>query len=75
LGDEERGHLASHEEGTVRAGVITDIHANLPALQATLAALEAIGVDALYCGGDLVGYRPSPNEVCALVGDRAIPTI
>jgi len=59
----------------VRVAVITDIHANLPALQATLAAIDGIGVDAVYCGGDLVGYGPHPNEVCALIEDRGVPTI
>jgi putative phosphoesterase len=58
-----------------RVAVITDIHANLPALQATLARIDQPGVDGLYCGGDLVGYGPHPNEVCALIADRAIPTI
>ena len=58
-----------------RVAVITDIHANLPALEATLGEIERIGVDAVYCGGDLVGYGPHPNEVCALIEDRAIPTI
>ena len=55
--------------------VITDIHANLPALEAALAEVERLDVDAVYCGGDLVGYGPHPNEVCALVQERAIPTI
>ena len=41
-----------------RVAVITDIHGNLPALQAALARIEEIGIDALYCGGDLVGYGP-----------------
>jgi putative phosphoesterase len=59
----------------MRVAVITDIHGNLTALEASLAAIDAIGVDALYCGGDLVGYGPHPNEVCALVQERAIPTI
>ncbi|HEX8975603.1 MAG TPA: metallophosphoesterase family protein [Solirubrobacteraceae bacterium] len=58
-----------------RIAVITDIHGNLPALEASLEAIEAIGVDEIYCGGDLVGYGPHPNEVCALVEDRGIPTI
>ncbi|HEX2087510.1 MAG TPA: metallophosphoesterase family protein, partial [Solirubrobacteraceae bacterium] len=31
--------------------------------------------DALYCGGDLVGYGPHPNEACALIQERAIPTV
>ncbi len=41
--------------------VISDIHANLQALQAVLAA--AGPVDAIWCLGDLVGYGPNPNEV------------
>lgn len=55
--------------------VITDIHANLPALQAALARIDELGVECVYCGGDLVGYGPHPNEVCALIQERAIPTI
>jgi putative phosphoesterase len=58
-----------------RVAVITDIHANLPALQAALARIDELDVDGLYCGGDLVGYGPHPNEVCALMAERAIPTI
>ena len=58
-----------------RIAVITDIHGNLPALEASLAAIDAIGADEIYCGGDLVGYGPHPNEVCALIGQRGIPTI
>ena len=58
-----------------RVAVITDIHANLPALQAVLARIDELDVDGLYCGGDLVGYGPHPNEVCALIAGREIPTI
>jgi putative phosphoesterase len=58
-----------------RVAVITDIHANLPALEAAFAEIERLGVDAIYCGGDLVGYGPHPNEVCAAIEARAIPTI
>jgi len=55
--------------------IITDIHANLPALEAALQRIEELGVDAVYCGGDLVGYGPHPNEVCAVIEQRGIPTI
>jgi len=58
-----------------RVAVITDIHGNLPALQATLAHIGELGIESVYCGGDLVGYGPHPNEVCALIEERAIPTI
>jgi putative phosphoesterase len=58
-----------------RVAVLTDIHANLLALEAVLDAIEWTHVDAVYCGGDLVGYGPHPNEVCALIEERGIPTI
>jgi putative phosphoesterase len=58
-----------------RVAVITDVHANLPALQAALARIDELGIERIYCGGDLVGYGPHPNEVCALIAERAIPTI
>jgi putative phosphoesterase len=58
-----------------RVAVITDIHANLPALQAALSRIDQLGVDAVYCGGDLVGYGPHPNEVCGLIAEREITTI
>jgi putative phosphoesterase len=58
-----------------RIAVITDIHGNLPALEATLEALDALGIEEIYCGGDLVGYGPHPNEVCALIAEREIATI
>jgi putative phosphoesterase len=59
----------------VRVAIITDIHANLAALEASLAAIDAMDVDRISCGGDLVGYGPRPNEVCALIAQRGIPTI
>src|SRR3954468_7750276 len=64
-----------YDEGVERVAVITDIHGNLPALKASLGAIERLGVDAIYCGGDLVGYGPHPNEVCRLIEQLAIPTI
>jgi putative phosphoesterase len=58
-----------------RAAIITDIHGNLPALQTALARIDELGIEHVFCGGDLVGYGPHPNEVCALIEERAIPTI
>jgi putative phosphoesterase len=55
--------------------IVTDIHGNLAALEAALARIDAIGIGATYCGGDLVGYGPHPNEVCRLIEQRGIPTI
>jgi predicted phosphodiesterase len=49
----------------MRILVISDIHANLTALEAVLK--EAGEFDAAWCLGDLVGYGPDPNEVIDLV--------
>jgi predicted phosphodiesterase len=47
----------------MRYALISDIHANLPALQAVLASVATRGnVDATYHLGVLVGYAPWPNE-------------
>lgn len=51
----------------MRILVISDIHANLPALEMVIA--DAGEVDAVWCLGDLVGYGPHPNECIALVQD------
>lgn len=45
--------------------VISDIHANLAALEAVLA--DAGGVDQVWCLGDVVGYGPDPNECVELL--------
>jgi diadenosine tetraphosphatase ApaH/serine/threonine PP2A family protein phosphatase len=54
----------------MRVAVVSDIHANLHALEAVLGAIDADPPDALWCLGDLVGYGPKPNECCALVQAR-----
>jgi predicted phosphodiesterase len=55
--------------------VFSDVHGNLPALEAILADIERRGVARTFCLGDLVGYGPSPNEVALLVRDAGIPTL
>src|SRR5512144_1744858 len=45
-----------------RYGVLSDVHANLPALDVALAFLAGQDVDRFICAGDLVGYGPHPNE-------------
>jgi len=42
---------------------ISDIHANLEALDAVMSDIEARRVDRIYCLGDLVGYGPDPEKV------------
>ncbi len=55
----------------MRVAVISDIHGNLHALEATVAALEEEQPDVIWCLGDLIGYGPRPNECCASVAERA----
>jgi diadenosine tetraphosphatase ApaH/serine/threonine PP2A family protein phosphatase len=55
----------------MRVAVVSDIHSNLHALDAVLAAIDAEAPDELWCLGDLVGYGPQPNECCALIAERA----
>lgn len=56
----------------MRYALISDIHANLPALEAVLADIARQDVNAVFHLGDLVGYAPWPNEVVALLVDRGI---
>lgn len=57
----------------MRFALISDIHANLPALEAVLADIDQRDdCDATYHLGDLVGYAPWPNETVSLIRERGI---
>lgn len=58
-----------------RVAIFGDIHANLPALEAVFADMDAQQLHERYCLGDLVGYATFPNEVIAAIRDRDIPTL
>ena len=61
---------------TVRYALISDIHANLPALDAVLADIaQRSDVAATYHLGDLVGYAPWPNETIARLRAAGIPGV
>jgi len=60
----------------MRYALISDIHANVPALEAVLDDIAArADVDAVYHLGDLVGYAPWPDETVALLRQRGIAGI
>jgi putative phosphoesterase len=59
----------------MKIALFSDIHGNLPALEAFFASVEKQKPDALYCLGDLVGYNIWPNEVINEIRRRGIPTI
>ena len=53
-----------------RIAILSDIHANLPALEKVLEKLEKESPDIWLCLGDLVGYGPYPSECIDLVRER-----
>ena len=60
----------------MRYALLSDIHANLPALEAVLASVAARkDVDGIFHLGDLVGYAPWPNETVDLIRRHPIPGI
>lgn len=60
----------------MKYALISDIHANLPALEGVLAHVaEQKEVAATYHLGDLVGYAPWPNETVALLRQLHIPGV
>jgi putative phosphoesterase len=59
----------------MRLAIFSDVHANLPALEAVLSDIETVGVDTRYVLGDLVGYAPWPNEVLERLQAEAIPVV
>ena len=54
---------------------ISDIHGNLPALEAAVADAEARGANRIICAGDMTGYGPFPDAVCRFLEERRIPAI
>jgi putative phosphoesterase len=59
----------------MRVAILSDVHANLPALQAALADLERRGAEVVLVAGDVVGDGRHPSEVVEMLRRRAIPTI
>ena len=55
----------------MKVAVISDIHANLPALEAVLAEIDRDPPDEIWCLGDVVGYGAQPNECARIIAERA----
>ena len=56
----------------MRIGVVSDIHANLPALESTLAEMDHLGVGEIYSLGDTIHLGPYPKEVVELLLARKV---
>ena len=50
--------------------MISDVHSNLPALEAVLGEIEAAGAAEIWCLGDVVGYGAEPDACTELVRER-----
>ena len=59
----------------MRIAILSDVHGNLPALEAVLADISAAGVDACCALGDLVDYAPWPNEVLERLATEGFPIV
>ena len=59
----------------MKIGIISDIHANLPALQAVLARLDQEDCVKILCCGDVVGYGGNPRECVDLVRQVGSPRV
>jgi putative phosphoesterase len=59
----------------MRVALFSDVHSNLPALEAVLEDIARVGVDRRYTLGDLVGYAPWPNEVLERLAAEDLPGV
>jgi putative phosphoesterase len=55
----------------MRIAFIADIHSNLHALEVVIERIGRLGVDAVACAGDIIGYGAFPNECCRVVAETA----
>jgi predicted phosphodiesterase len=55
--------------------ILSDIHGNYCALEAVLSRVDELGIDSIYCLGDVVGYYSQVNECCTALREREIPCV
>jgi len=58
-----------------RIALISDIHANIDALESVFRDIEHTGADEIYCLGDIVGYGAAPAECVQLVQEYCSVTV
>jgi putative phosphoesterase len=69
------GEIGTARSGPITIGLISDVHANLPALEAVLADAESRGAVVMLNAGDSTGYGPFPDEVANLLRSRHILSV
>jgi predicted phosphodiesterase len=68
------GSAPQHQK-TKPIAILSDVHANLPALDRALEQIAKHDVARIVCAGDLVGYGPEPNQVLDLVLEAKVECI
>ena len=59
----------------LKYAIISDLHANIEALETVLKTIDEMAVDKTVCLGDVVGYNACPNECVDIIRAREIPTV
>ena len=59
----------------MKTAFISDIHGNYEALRSVLSEIDKLGVEQIYCCGDVVGYYSQINECCEELRQRQIPCV
>lgn len=59
----------------MKLAFVSDIHSNLPALEAVLEALSQRGIEKIYCAGDIVGYNAFPNKTVKRLGEEDVAAV
>jgi diadenosine tetraphosphatase ApaH/serine/threonine PP2A family protein phosphatase len=54
----------------MKVAILTDIHSNMPALEAVLSAIDEAGIETRWCLGDVVGYGADPDDYARTVSER-----
>lgn len=59
----------------MKYAIISDIHSNLEALNASFEVIDTLDVDKTACLGDIVGYNANPNECIEILRERGVQCI
>jgi putative phosphoesterase len=59
----------------MKTAFISDIHGNFEALKVVLSEIDRLGVEQIFCLGDVVGYYSQVNECCDELREREIPCV
>lgn len=59
----------------MKIGLISDLHANAPAVRSVISDLISKEPDEIFCAGDIVGYYPFPDETIDIIDSKRIYSV